>query len=292
MSTPGNDVDGLTALPEELVFPAAGARAIAGPEPDDFDPDMALSTARRADADARSLARKERTLEADGEEDVLFPITADLTLARQARGEDDVASDLPASADEGPDGAEPDADGVLAARADDIVVAADDPRRETVDDPRIPPDKLFFKIGEVSRLTGLKPYVLRYWETEFPWIRPSKTSSRQRLYRRQDIGVLLEIKRLRYEEKRTIADTKEQIRERRGLERTRRPSKPPRKNGAAAAPSAAAAAEAVTQVPTPALTPPRSAPPSTLHHPILRELRREVAELIAFVDAHAARARA
>lgn len=289
MSTPGNDVDGLTALPEELVFPAAGARPIAAAEADDFDPDTALSTARRADADARSLARKERALEADGEEDVLFPMTADLTLARQARGADDVASDLPARADEGPaDGAEPDADGVLAARADDIVVAADDPRRETVDDPRIPPDKLFFKIGEVSRLTGLKPYVLRYWETEFPWIRPSKTSSRQRLYRRQDIGVLLEIKRLRYEEKRTIADTKEQIRERRGLERTRRPSKPPRKNGAAVAPSAAAAAEAVTQVPAPALV----APPSTLHHPILRELRREVAELIAFVDAHAAHARA
>jgi DNA-binding transcriptional MerR regulator len=289
MSTPGNDVDGVTALPEELVFPAAGAHARAVAEPDDFDPDAALSTARRADADARSLARKERVLEADGEEDVLFPMTADLTLARQARGADDVVSDLPASADEGPDdGAEPDADGVLAARADDIVVAADDPRRETVDDPRIPPDKLFFKIGEVSRLTGLKPYVLRYWETEFPWIRPSKTSSRQRLYRRQDIGVLLEIKRLRYEEKRTIADTKEQIRERRGLERTRRPSKPPRKNGAPAAPSAAVAAEAVTQVPTPAL----AAPPSTLHHPILRELRREVAELIAFVDAHAAHARA
>jgi hypothetical protein len=53
MSTTGNDVDGVTALPEELVFPVARARAVT--EADDFDPDTALSTARRADADARSL---------------------------------------------------------------------------------------------------------------------------------------------------------------------------------------------------------------------------------------------
>ena len=114
---------------------------------------------------------------------------------------------------------------------DAIPVDRSDPRFETADDPRLPEGKLFFKIGEVSKITGLKPYVLRYWETEFPWIRPSKTSSRQRLYRRQDIAVLLQIKRLRYEEQQTIADTKELIRERRGHEKTpgKRTSRAPRK---------------------------------------------------------------
>jgi DNA-binding transcriptional MerR regulator len=219
------------------------------PDEDGFDADSALREARASRAARSGAAHSD-----DGEDDGLFPITADLTLGRGDRGD-----------------REPDADGVVMTPGD-IVVAADDPRRETIDDPRIPPDKLFFKIGEVSRLTGLKPYVLRYWETEFPWIRPSKTSSRQRLYRRQDICVLLEVKRLRYEEKRTIADTKERIRERRGLERAKRPSKLPRK--------------VVSVAPRAALA------PTSLNalNPILRELRQELADLIAFVDGHAARA--
>src|SRR5262245_43667638 len=69
----------------------------------------------------------------------------------------------------------------------------DDPRYETPEDPRIPGERMFFKIGEVAELTGIKPYVLRYWEVEFPWIKPEKTSSRQRRYRRQDIALLLKI---------------------------------------------------------------------------------------------------
>jgi DNA-binding transcriptional MerR regulator len=106
---------------------------------------------------------------------------------------------------------------------------ASDPRFETADDPRIPPNKQFFKIGEVAKITGLKPYVLRYWETEFPWIRPAKTSARQRLYRRQDVAILLQIKRLRHEEQRTIADAKALIREHRGGDRPgrRKSSLPP-----------------------------------------------------------------
>jgi DNA-binding transcriptional MerR regulator len=91
-----------------------------------------------------------------------------------------------------------------------------DPRVETSDDPRIPAGKAYFKIGEVARITGVKPYVLRYWETEFPWLRPSKTSTRQRLYRRQDIALLFKIKRLRYEEHETIANAKQQIKRARG----------------------------------------------------------------------------
>lgn len=98
----------------------------------------------------------------------------------------------------------------------------DDPRFETVDDPRIPPDKQFFKIGEVASITGLKPYVLRYWESEFAWIRPSKTSSRQRLYRRQDVAMVLQIKRLRYDDHHTIAGAREVIRQTRKPERAKR----------------------------------------------------------------------
>jgi hypothetical protein len=50
------------------------------------------------------------------------------------------------------------------------------------------PDKLYFKIGEVAKIVGVKPYVLRYWETEFAIIRPGKTRSHHRLYRRRDRG--------------------------------------------------------------------------------------------------------
>ena len=53
------------------------------------------------------------------------------------------------------------------------------------------PDKLYFKIGEVARIVGVKPYVLRYWETEFSVIRPGKTQSKHRLYRRRDVASLI-----------------------------------------------------------------------------------------------------
>jgi DNA-binding transcriptional MerR regulator len=90
---------------------------------------------------------------------------------------------------------------------------------ETLKDPRIPQAKQFFKIGEVSRITGLKPYVLRYWETEFSWVKPTKTSSRQRMYRRSDVVMLLRIKRLRYQDHHTIASAREEIRKSRKQER-------------------------------------------------------------------------
>lgn len=65
-------------------------------------------------------------------------------------------------------------------------------------------EKLFYRIGEVSRITGLEPYVLRYWEKEFPFLRPRKTDSGHRVYTRKDIELILNIKRLLYEEKYTI----------------------------------------------------------------------------------------
>lgn len=66
------------------------------------------------------------------------------------------------------------------------------------------PDKLFFRIGEVSQLVGVEPYVLRYWESEFPGLSPKKSNTGQRMFRRKDVEMLLNIKHLLYNEKFTI----------------------------------------------------------------------------------------
>jgi DNA-binding transcriptional MerR regulator len=75
------------------------------------------------------------------------------------------------------------------------------------------PDKPFFKIGEAARLCAVKPYVLRYWETEFTSLRPQKTRSHQRLYRRKDVEQLLKIRHLLYEERFTIEGARARLRE-------------------------------------------------------------------------------
>lgn len=66
------------------------------------------------------------------------------------------------------------------------------------------PDKLFYKIGEVSRIADIEPYVLRYWETEFPFLKPRKNKSGQRVYIKKDLELILQIKRLLYQERYTI----------------------------------------------------------------------------------------
>jgi DNA-binding transcriptional MerR regulator len=73
----------------------------------------------------------------------------------------------------------------------------------TANAPEIP-DKLFFRIGEVSTMLGLEPYVLRYWETEFPSLAPKKSGTGHRLYRRKDVELLLRIKHLLYQKRFTI----------------------------------------------------------------------------------------
>ena len=75
------------------------------------------------------------------------------------------------------------------------------------------PEKLFYKIGEVGRLTGIEPYVLRYWESEFPFLKPRKSRSGQRLYVKKDLELILEIKRLLYEERYTIEGVKKRFSE-------------------------------------------------------------------------------
>jgi DNA-binding transcriptional MerR regulator len=77
----------------------------------------------------------------------------------------------------------------------------------------IPNDKRYFRIGEVSRIIGVEPYVLRYWESEFPQIRPGRADSNQRTYQKKDLEIILEIKKLLYEEKMTIEGAKMKLKE-------------------------------------------------------------------------------
>jgi DNA-binding transcriptional MerR regulator len=85
-------------------------------------------------------------------------------------------------------------------------------------------EKLFYKIGEVSRLTGLPAYVLRFWESEFGFLCPQKTRGRQRKYTPKDIETLLQIKRMRYEQGFTIEGLKRRWHTRVGVQE-RRPSR-------------------------------------------------------------------
>jgi DNA-binding transcriptional MerR regulator len=75
------------------------------------------------------------------------------------------------------------------------------------------PDKSLFRIGEVSRVTSTKPFVLRYWETEFPMLQPVKSPKGHRLYRREDIDTVFTIKRLLYDEGFTIAGARRHLRD-------------------------------------------------------------------------------
>lgn len=66
------------------------------------------------------------------------------------------------------------------------------------------PDKLYFRIGEVSTIAGLPPHVLRFWESEFSQIRPKRTPSGQRIYTKNDVAIILNVKNLLYDQKYTI----------------------------------------------------------------------------------------
>ena len=97
------------------------------------------------------------------------------------------------------------------------VSSAESKDAETVNpseiDALLPEGKLYYRIGEVAKITHVKPHVLRYWETEFRWMAPPKSRSRQRLYRRKDIETILLIKRLLYDERYTIAGARQRLRE-------------------------------------------------------------------------------
>jgi DNA-binding transcriptional MerR regulator len=120
------------------------------------------------------------------------------------------------------------------------------------------PNKLFFKIGEVCEITDTQPYVLRYWESEFPALAPAKNSSGQRIYRRRDIETVMRIKELLYEEGFTIAGAKKRL-------------------------EAELSGKAVTPAnPTPAA--PSDAPAEEHGREMLREVRDGLREILTLLD--------
>ncbi|HQM44442.1 MAG: MerR family transcriptional regulator [Syntrophaceae bacterium] len=86
------------------------------------------------------------------------------------------------------------------------------------------PEKAYFRIGEVSKILNVEPYVIRYWETEFKTVKPSRTKTDQRLYRKKDVEELLTIRNLLYEQRFTISGAKQQLLKTRSEEQPRTPS--------------------------------------------------------------------
>jgi DNA-binding transcriptional MerR regulator len=103
---------------------------------------------------------------------------------------------------------------------------------------------LYFRIGEVSRLIGVPPYVLRYWETEFPALAPKKSGAGHRFFRRKDVELLLEIKQLLYEKRYTIEGA------RKHMEAKVRPARRERQAKAAAAPASSGQPTLFGEAPT------------------------------------------
>jgi DNA-binding transcriptional MerR regulator len=123
--------------------------------------------------------------------------------------------------------------------------------------PQEIPDKLYFRIGEVARLAGIKPYVLRFWETEFPSLGPKKSGTGHRLYRRKEVEMALEIKRLLYEKRFTIEGARKFL-------ETRGKTEPAR--GAKAAKPAKKVVQAELF----------SASPSAVDQAVLKDIRKEL----------------
>lgn len=92
-----------------------------------------------------------------------------------------------------------------------IMAGAKKKARKAKSDEVLIPDKLYFRIGEVARLCRLPAYVLRFWETEFPQLKPTKSSTGQRMYRRRDVEHVARIKKLLYDEGYTIAGARQQL---------------------------------------------------------------------------------
>jgi DNA-binding transcriptional MerR regulator len=84
-------------------------------------------------------------------------------------------------------------------------------QKRAFDPPPAIPDRLYFKIGDVARICGLETYVLRFWETQFPQLKPNKSGTGQRLYRRHDVELVLEIKRLTHAEGYTLSGARQAL---------------------------------------------------------------------------------
>jgi DNA-binding transcriptional MerR regulator len=133
---------------------------------------------------------------------------------------------------------------------------------ENISGPAAPqeiPDKLYFRIGEVARLAGIKPYVLRFWETEFPSLGPKKSGTGHRLYRRKEVEMVLEIKRLLYEKRFTIEGARKFLETRGKVE--------PSRAAKAAKPAKKAQAELFAAAPS-------------LSNVVLEDIRKELREIV------------
>ncbi|MFN3324608.1 MAG: MerR family transcriptional regulator [Bryobacteraceae bacterium] len=144
------------------------------------------------------------------------------------------------------------------------------------------PDKLYFRIGEVSRLAGVKPYVLRYWETEFSGLNPKKSGSNHRLYRRKDVELILEIRRLLYEERFTIEGARNRL-EGRGHASGSAPSPAP-----VAPPEPAPPTAVEAEAPVAAVAAAGAPAQATLFPPmqpaLIEEIRSELREILAILS--------
>ena len=128
------------------------------------------------------------------------------------------------------------------------------------------PDKTLFSISEVARLTSTKAFVLRYWQSEFPALQPVKAPNGRRLYRREDIETVFEIKRLLYEEGFTIAGARKHLAEH---------------SGAAGGENGKAASTAVTEAPPPT---PRQEHRSRAHQKVLLDLHEELLAILTLLE--------
>ena len=149
------------------------------------------------------------------------------------------------------------------------------------------PEKLFFKIGEVCDLLDVQAHVLRYWETEFPMFAPQKNRAGQRTYRRRDVEMALRIKELLYDEKYTIAGAKQKLAsEVRGVHRdnglSARPKAPTR--SLQPPPSLAAKFGSLQSAENVAEEPKPNAAPSKDQRAALREIAKELREILDLLD--------
>ena len=141
--------------------------------------------------------------------------------------------------------------------------------RKPADGSAVIPDRLYFKIGDVARICGVETYVLRFWETQFPQLKPNKSGTGQRLYRRREVELALEIKRLVHAEGYTLAGAKQAL------------DQGPRRGGAA---QAAAVAQVVRPEPVIAQSPASPNPAVVAAIGRARAELREIAALLASPD--------
>ena len=141
------------------------------------------------------------------------------------------------------------------------------------------PEKLFFKIGEVCDIAGVQAHVLRYWESEFPTLAPQKNRAGQRTYRRRDVEMALRIKELLYDEQYTIAGAKKKLASEIRGGAVREPSITAKPPGRSLSPPPSLAGRIATPAPA---TP--SAPPSNDQRAALRQIAKELREILDLLD--------